>query len=97
MIKCRVNGQKVDFYCHEREKDEVKFEVHYKKKRMVLRYPAALFDNMRESVFYLKPVLIPDPPEEYLRIHYGPDWTTPNRDWKWYSSPLNMKQEGRVG
>lgn len=97
MIKARINGQKVDFYCHTREKQQVRFEVHYKGRRMVLRYPAHLFDNMRESVFYLKPVLIPHPVEDFLRIHYGPKWTEPDRNWKWYSSPLNMKQEGRVG
>lgn len=99
MIKTEVGGVRIDFYVYhlDEKSGQAWFEVHHNKRRMVSRYPRSLFDNLRPSVFYHKDVLIPDPPEQFLEIKYGKGWTEPVRSgWKWYSSPLNMRQEGRV-
>ena len=39
--------------------------------------PARLFANLKEIEFMGDNYLVPNPPEEYLRTKYGPNWTTP--------------------
>ena len=39
--------------------------------------PAKLFANLKEIEFMGGNYLVPNPPEEYLLIKYGPDWVTP--------------------
>ena len=40
--------------------------------------PFEFFDNLKEVEFFGKPFKVPEKAEEFLSLHYGEDWKTPN-------------------
>lgn len=84
-----IGGVKVDVHTHYRDKDKLYFLLG-KRQRLRLDFPAAIFDDLQPSVFYMRDVLLPSPPETYLEHMYGADWLTPKPDWQWDQDPQNI-------
>ena len=65
-----------------------------------IRLPIRLFTELKEIEFIREKFLVPNPPEEYLRIKYGPSWMTPKRR-EWVKDVVQMIPEaplpGRPG
>ena len=64
------DGVRVDWTCHH-VVDGKAYEFPG------VELPLSLFENPREIEFIGETFRIPNPPEEYLRLKYGPDWRTP--------------------
>jgi hypothetical protein len=82
---------KIDIHTHYRDGSTV-YKLHGKAQTLRMDYPARLFDVLQPTIYYLRRCLMPSPPEEYLECQYGPGWLTPQREWKWDSSPRNMRR-----
>lgn len=60
-----------------------------------IRFPIHLFTELKEIDFLGEKFLVPDPPEEYLRIKYGPSWMTPKR-LEWMQDVVQMIPETSI-
>ena len=66
------SSTRIDWNCYKIINDET---VHYPG----VRISAQLFKNLKEIDFIGTKFFVPNPPEEYLRFKYGPDWMTPKK------------------
>ncbi len=55
-----------------------------------VRIPAELFAQLKEIDFIGAKFLVPNPPEEYLRFKYGPEWMIPKKPGGFEKDVLEM-------
>ncbi len=60
-----------------------------------IRLPIRLFAELKEIEFIGEKFLVPNPPEEYLRIKYGASWMTPKK-LEWMKDVVEMIPEASV-
>lgn len=60
-----------------------------------IRFPIRLFTELKEIEFIGEKFLVPNPPEEYLRIKYGPSWMTP-KQLEWVEDVVQMIPEASI-
>ena len=58
-----------------------------------VRLPTRLFTQLKEIEFIGEKFHVPNPPEEYLRIKYGPSWLTPSKS-EWAKDVVEMIPQG---
>ena len=60
-----------------------------------IQLPLRLFTKLKEIEFIGEKFLVPNPPEEYLRIKYGPSWMTPKK-MEWVKDVVQMIPEASL-
>ena len=86
-------SNKMDWNCYRNIDDNI---FHYPG----IQIPTRLFTDLKEIDFLGEKFLVPNPPEEYLSIKYGPSWMTPKKR-AWMNDVIQMIPEtsisGRTG
>ncbi len=60
----------------------------------VVKIPVSLHENLKEIEFLGTTFMVPNPPEEYFRLKYGPDWMTPKQRGGFEQQVLDLMEEG---
>ncbi len=59
----------------------------------VVKIPVKLHENLKEIEFLGTTFMVPNPPEEYFRLKYGPDWMTPKQSGDFEQEVLDLMEE----
>jgi len=88
-------GVKIDFFYYDESvwkciNDGYCMSIWQYGKRIILDFPAYLFEELKEIDFLGLKVNVPNPPEDYLNIRYG-DWKKVVKDWDWAYGAHNTR------
>ena len=59
----------------------------------VIKIPVSLHVNLKPIEFLGETFMVPNPPEEYFRLKYGPDWMTPKQAGGYEQAVLNLMEQ----
>ena len=59
----------------------------------VIKIPVSLHVNLKPIKFLGETFMVPNPPEEYLRLKYGPNWMTPREAGGFEQEVLDLMEE----
>jgi hypothetical protein len=59
----------------------------------VVKIPVSLHTDLREIDFLGEKFMVPNPPEEYFRLKYGPEWMTPKKAGGFEQQVLDLMAE----
>jgi len=59
----------------------------------VIKIPVSLHVNLKPIKFLGETFMVPNPPEEYFRLKYGPNWTTPKQAGGFEREVLDLMEE----
>lgn len=59
----------------------------------VLKIPARLHENLKAVPFLGTTFMVPNPPEEYFELKYGPDWMTPKGNGEFEQEVLDLMED----
>ena len=71
-VKLEKSGSQVDWTCYRIIDDSIY-------QWPLTQIPVSLHTDLKEIDFLGEKFCVPNPPEEYLRLKYGPDWMVPKR------------------
>ncbi len=77
---------RIDWLCY-RVVDDTIIQFPFQK------FPLALFKELKEIAFLDETFLVPNPPEEYLRLKYGDNWRTPKKPGDFEEDALKQAAE----
>ena len=87
-VELGKSSNRMDWNCYRIIDDSI---FHYPG----IRLPLRLFTELKEIEFIGETFFVPNPPEEYLSIKYGPSWQTPNRR-EWVNDVVQMIPEASI-
>jgi hypothetical protein len=62
----------------------------------VVKIPVALHEELKEIDFLGDKFFVPNPPEEYLRLKYGPEWMVPKQAGDFEQDVMDLMTEGSL-
>ena len=88
-VSMQKSGMQVDWTCY-----RIFGDVIYQ--WPVIKIPVALYEDLKEIDFLGEKFFVPNPPEEYLLLKYGPEWMIPKQAGDFEQEVMDLMTEGSL-